>query len=43
MDAKLDLSTFWCWQKDRPDYGKMDAENIVLKEIKETLIKAYDQ
>jgi len=32
MESNLDLSKFWCWQKDCPDYGKMDAGNIVLKE-----------
>ena len=32
MESNLDLSKFWCWQKECPDYGKMDAGNIVLKE-----------
>ncbi len=32
MDFNLNLSKFWCWQKDCPDYGKMDSGNIVLKE-----------
>jgi len=32
MESDLDLSKFWCWQKDCPDYGKMGAGNIVLKE-----------
>lgn len=32
MDSNLNLSKFWCWQKDCPDYGKMDSGNIVLKE-----------
>jgi hypothetical protein len=32
MGANLDLSKFWCWQKDCSDYGKKGAGNIVLKE-----------
>ncbi len=32
MESGLDLSKFWCWQKDCPDYGKKGAGNIVLKE-----------
>lgn len=32
MEFNLDLSKFWCWQKDCPDYGKKGAGNIVLKE-----------
>ena len=32
MEANLDLSKFWCWQKDCPDYGKKGEGNIVLKE-----------
>lgn len=31
MEFNLDLSKFWCWQKDCPDYEKMNAGNIVLK------------
>lgn len=32
MDSKLDLSQFWCWNKDCPDYGERDKGNIMLKE-----------
>ena len=32
METNLDLSKFWCWQKDCPDYGKKGSGNIVLKE-----------
>ena len=32
MDSNLDVSRFWCWQKDCPDFGKTGAGNIVLKE-----------
>lgn len=32
MESSLDLSKFWCWQKDCTDYGKKGAGNIVLKE-----------
>jgi hypothetical protein len=32
MESSLDLSKFWCWQKDCTDYRKKGAGNIVLKE-----------
>ena len=32
MEANLDLSKFWCWQKECPDHGKKGEGNIVLKE-----------
>ena len=32
MQSNLDLSKFWCWQKNCLDYGKKGAGNIVLKE-----------
>jgi hypothetical protein len=31
METNLDLSKFWRWQKDCPDYGKKDGGNIFLK------------
>jgi hypothetical protein len=31
-NSNLDVSIFWCWQKDCPDFGKKGAGNIVLKE-----------
>jgi len=31
-NSNLDVSLFWCWQKDCPDFGKKGAGNIVLKE-----------
>jgi hypothetical protein len=32
MEANLDLSKFWCWQRDCSDNGKKGTGNIVLKE-----------
>ena len=35
MDSKMrdiDVSNFWCWNKDCPDYGKKGKGNIVPKE-----------
>ncbi len=32
MPTEIDLSKFWCWNKDCPDYGKKERGNIVLKE-----------
>jgi len=32
MKSNLELSKFWCWQKDCSDYGKTGIGNIVLKE-----------
>ena len=32
MESNLELSKFWCWQKDCSDYGKTGIGNIVLKE-----------
>lgn len=33
MDSKeIDVSTFWCWNKECPDYGKKNHGNIVPKE-----------
>jgi hypothetical protein len=32
MEANLDLSKFWCRQRDCSDYGNKGAGNIVLKE-----------
>jgi transposase-like protein len=33
MASARDLSDFWCWHKDCPDYGKKGSRNIVLKEF----------
>lgn len=33
MDSKdIDVSNFWCWNKECPDYGKKNHGNIVPKE-----------
>jgi len=32
MTSKRDLSGFWCWHSDCPDYGKKCSGNIVIKE-----------
>ena len=32
MESNLELSKFWCWQKDCSDYGKTGVGNIVLNE-----------
>lgn len=32
MHPEIELSEFWCWNKDCPDYGKKGNGNIVLKE-----------
>jgi hypothetical protein len=33
MALERDLSQFWCWREDCPDYGKKGIGNIVLKEF----------
>jgi hypothetical protein len=35
MASDLDLSQFWCWNKDCKDYGIKEKSNIVLKPILE--------
>ncbi len=32
MQSEIDLSKFWCPNKDCPDYGKRNVGNIILKE-----------
>jgi transposase-like protein len=32
MASELDISQFWCWNKDCMDYGIKEKGNIVLKE-----------
>lgn len=32
MQSEIDLSKFWCLNKDCPDYGKRNIGNMVLKE-----------
>lgn len=32
MLYEIDLSKFWCWNEECPDYGKRENRNIVLKE-----------
>ena len=33
MNSKeTDVSEFWCWNEECPDYGKKEQENIVSKE-----------
>jgi transposase-like protein len=32
LPAEMDLSKYWCWNKDCPDHGKIGQGNIVFKE-----------
>jgi len=32
MTSEIDLSQFWCWNEECPDYGKQGNENIVIKQ-----------
>ena len=32
MTSEIDLSQFWCWNEECPDYGKQDHGNIVIKQ-----------
>ena len=32
MVSEIDLSQFWCWNEECPDYGKQDHGNIVIKQ-----------
>ena len=34
MPTDLDLTTYWCWNPECPDYGKRNHGNIALKEYK---------
>jgi len=32
MTSETDLSQFWCWNEECPDYGKQGQGNIVIKQ-----------
>ena len=32
MTSEIDLSQFWCWNEECPDYGKQGHGNIIIKQ-----------